>query len=173
MNIWEQILSSIDIESVISILITAVIIPLLKKSYDLYKTYTNTKCAEIIAKTENETVATCLERLKEAIDKAVIATNQTMVDQLKNMNSFTEDKWVEAYEKTKNAALASLSESTIEILKDGLGNFEVFVDTYIQASVKANKLVKNTIVETATLEAVTAPTVVINTASAEVVEKKE
>ena len=172
MNIWEQIVSSIDVEAVIGILITAVVIPLLKKSYEIYKTYTDTKCAEIIAKTENETVVTCIERLKEAIDKAVIATNQSMVDQLKNTNSFTAEKQAEAFEKTKNAALASLSESTIKILKEVLGDFESFIATYIQASVKVNKLEKNTTVETGVLEAVTAPTVVINTASAEVVENK-
>lgn len=175
MNVWEQILNSIDFPAVIGALITAVLIPVIKKSYDLFRAFVDAKKTEVYAKVENDTVTFWLDRLDAEIDKAVVSTNQTMVDSLKNMGEFTQDKWMEAYEKTKNAALSALSESALNILQSVVGDFDTYVDTRIQASVKAHKIDSTitTLESTGVLESTNTPTVIINTNNAEVVEKKE
>lgn len=135
----DQILESIDFSAVIEVIVTAVVIPLIVTLGKQLRKFIADKRYDLICKQSNDACIYWINSLAKLVDDAVVATNQTFVDALKSSGEFTEEKWNEAYEKTKKAVLNSLSENAISILKGAVGDLDIYLNTLIQASVKKNK----------------------------------
>ena len=163
---FKEIYESIDINAVLAVVITAIIIPTLRILGKELVAWITAKKEQTISTTKNETLIKYIEDLYDAVNNAVLATNQTFVDDLKNTNDFTKEFWEKAFQKSKDAALASLSEDAKKIIAESVGDFDKYIDTLIQAAVKLNKLNAE---ESAPAQLLTAevaaptPAVVINT----------
>ena len=97
------------------------------------------KTAQIQKNTNNEFVQTCLSVLETTIVNAVIATNQTYVQALKDKNAFTEEAQKEAFQKTYDAVMNSLTEDTKKGLVTITNNLTEYITEMIEAQVNQQK----------------------------------
>lgn len=162
---FKEIYESIDINAILAVVIAAIIIPTLRILGKELVAWITAKKEQTISTTKNETLVKYIEYLYDAVNNAVLATNQTFVDDLKNTNDFTKEFWEKAFQKSKDAALASLSEDAKKIIAESVGDFDKYIDTLIQAAVKLNKStdVNTTSAQLLTSEVAPTPAVVINT----------
>jgi hypothetical protein len=162
---FKEIYESIDINAILAVVIAAIIIPTLRILGKELVAWITAKKEQTISTTKNETLIKYIEYLYDAVNNAVLATNQTFVDDLKNTNDFTKEFWEKAFQKSKDAALASLSEDAKKIIAESVGDFDKYIDTLIQAAVKLNKStdVNTTSAQLLTSEVAPTPAVVINT----------
>lgn len=91
------------------------------------------KTKEIQTKTDNEFLQNCLSVLETTVVNAVLATNQTYVEALKKENAFTLEAQEQAFKKTYDAVLASLTEDT----KKGLATITTDLTAYITEMIEA------------------------------------
>lgn len=165
-----QILESIDANAVIGVIISAVILPLLASLTKQIRQFITAKRDEVLTNQVNDACIYWINALAKLVDEAVVATNQTFVDALKKQGAFTEEKWNEAFEKTKNSIMTSLPKVAISTLKGAVGDLDVYLETLIQSSVNKNKA--PVVEQLAAVEVNPSPTVVINTGNAEITENK-
>ena len=109
------------------------IIPLLGVLTAFVVVWIKGKTKEIQAKTDNEFLQSCLTVLETTVVNAVIATNQTYVEALKKENAFTLEAQEQAFKKTYDAVLASLTEDT----KKGLATITTDLTAYITEMIEA------------------------------------
>lgn len=130
---WAEILQT---------LFTVVIIPLLCILSKYGVAYLQTKMDELKNKTDNELEKKYLDMLQDTVADCVLTTTQTYVDSLKNQNAFDAEAQKQAFEMTKTAVLAVLSEDAQEYLQNMLGDFEAYLKVLIESQVQVNKLAK-------------------------------
>ena len=99
------------------------------------------KTKQIKDKTESDTADKYLGMLEDTITKAVIATTQTYVESLKGKNAFDEDAQKEAFTRTYNAVIATLTEDAYTYLTTVVGDLDAFITTRIEYNVKTTKKV--------------------------------
>lgn len=109
------------------------IIPLLGVLTTFIVMWIKKKTKEIQAKTDNEFLQNCLTVLETTVVNAVLATNQTYVEALKKENAFTLEAQEQAFKKTYDAVLASLTEDT----KKGLATITTDLTAYITEMIEA------------------------------------
>lgn len=85
-------------------------------------------------KTDNEVYIACLDELEHVAKKAVVTTTQTYVRSMKEQDAFDANAQRKAFNMTKTALLAMLSEEAYEILSNRIGD----IDTYIQNLIESN-----------------------------------
>ena len=78
--------------------------------------------------------------LQDTVTDCVLTTTQTYVDALKGQNAFDPEAQKKAFEMTKAAVLAILTEDAKEYLNSALGDFDEYLKTLIEAQVQVNKL---------------------------------
>lgn len=98
-----------------------------------------TKMAEISSKTENELAQKYIEMLTTTITNCVIATNQTYVDTLKKKGEFTKEAQKEAFQKTYNQVMLTLSKEAYEFLQTVYNDLDGYIKTMIEAEVSLEK----------------------------------
>lgn len=76
---------------------------------------------------------------EKIICDVVIATNQTYVDALKDKNAFDAAAQAEAFQKTKTAVMALITDNMKKVINEATGDFDVWVDIIIEAKVKEVK----------------------------------
>ena len=109
------------------------VIPLLGVLTAFLVVWIKGKTKETQAKTDNEFLQSCLSVLETTVVNAVLATNQTYVEALKKENAFTLEAQEEAFKKTYDAVLASLTEDT----KKGLATITTDLTAYITEMIEA------------------------------------
>lgn len=121
---WTEILSNIFQVCIIPLLgvLTTYLVFLIKS-----------KTSEIKAKTDDDFLQTCLSVLETTVINAVVATNQTYVDSLKEQNAFDLEAQKKAFQKTYDAVMASLTEDT----KNGLTKLTTDLNLYITEMIEA------------------------------------
>ena len=121
---WTEILSDIFQVCIIPLLgvLTTYLVFLIKS-----------KTSEIKTKTDDEFLRTCLSVLETTVINAVIATNQTYVDSLKEQNAFDVEAQKKAFQKTYDAVMDSLTEDT----KSGLTKLTTDLNLYITEMIEA------------------------------------
>lgn len=129
---WAEILNSV---------FELVLIPLLGLITKYFIQFITMKVEEAKEKSSNDTFDKYLSQLNDAINRAVLATNQTYVDSLKDKNVFTAEAQKEAFEKTYATVLACLSTDAKTILAEGLGDLQTYITTTIEQQVLLNKKV--------------------------------
>lgn len=127
---WLELLSEI---------FTVCIIPLLGVLTTYLVKYTQMKIEEIKVGTENTLINKYLDMLSETITSCVIATNQTYVEALKKEGKFDAEAQRVAFDMTKTAVMAILTEEAKEYLAVATGDLNTFISQQIEAAVNSNK----------------------------------
>lgn len=117
-----------------------VIIPLLVVLSTYFIKFINTKSNELINRVDNDKHDKYILMLQETVTDCVLTTTQTYVDALKDQNAFDPEAQKKAFEMTKTAVLAILTDDAKEYLASALGDFDQYLTTLIEAQVQVNKL---------------------------------
>lgn len=117
-----------------------VIIPLLVVLSGYVIKFINLKSVELTNKVDNEKHDKYILMLQDTVTDCVLTTTQTYVDALKGQNAFDPEAHKKAFEMTKTAVLAILTEDAKEYLNSALGDFDEYLKTLIEAQVQVNKL---------------------------------
>lgn len=117
-----------------------VIIPLLVILSTYFIKFINAKSNELINRVDNEKHDKYVLMLQETVTDCVLTTTQTYVDALKGQNAFDPEAQKKAFEMTKTAVLAILTDDAKEYLASALGDFDQYLTTLIEAQVQVNKL---------------------------------
>ena len=78
--------------------------------------------------------------LENIVNKAVITTNQTFVNELKKQGKFDKEAMQEAYKRTYESIIASLSQSFFEYVDKETIDIDMLLKNMIETSVDWNKL---------------------------------
>lgn len=125
----------------LDVIIRVVIIPLIGVLGAHLVAFIKAKSQELINKNESATIAKYIRMAQETVTACVVATNQTFVDVLKQEGKFDQAAQKEAFERTKEAVWAILSEDAIHYLTEAVGDIDAYLATLIEAQVKVNKAV--------------------------------
>ena len=117
-----------------------VIIPLLVVLSTYFIKFINAKSNELINRVDNDKHDKYVLILQETVTDRVLTTTQTYVDALKGQNAFDLEAHKKAFEMTKTAVLAILTDDAKEYLASALGDFDQYLTTLIEAQVQVNKL---------------------------------
>ena len=90
-------------------------------------------------KTDNEYAKLCIDILNDTITTAVVAVNQTYVDELKKDDAFTKEAQAQAFAKVYNTVMNSLTEQVKETLTNTIGDIESYVTNRIEETVVSTK----------------------------------
>ena len=90
-------------------------------------------------KEQKDLLISVINRASDIVEKAVIKTNQTYVDALKNSESFDEISQKEAFKKTFNAVKELLTEETSNAIKEIYGNVDSYISMLIENFVRQEK----------------------------------
>ena len=77
--------------------------------------------------------------LENIVNKAVITTNQTFVNELKKQGKFDKEAMQEAYRRTYESIVASLSQSFFEYIDKEAVDIDALLKNMIETSVNWNK----------------------------------
>ena len=78
--------------------------------------------------------------LENIVSKAVITTNQTFVNELKKQGKFDKEAMQEAYRRTYESIVASLSQSFFEYIDEETIDIDMLLKNMIETSVSWNKI---------------------------------
>ena len=94
------------------------------------------KWEEVRGNIANTKIQNTLDEVVEMVVNVVQATNQVMVDELKNKGEFTKEAATEAFNKSKETALKMLSDDAAEIITSVYGDVSTYMDILIEATVR-------------------------------------
>ena len=97
------------------------------------------KSAEITGKVDHDLADKYINMLAVTIANCVIATNQTYVETLKAAGKFDAEAQKTAFNMTKNAVMAILSEEAKKYLENAVGDLNEYITQQIEAAVNVNK----------------------------------
>lgn len=131
-----------ELLSLIADIFQVCIIPLLGVLTAYAVKFIKAKSNELTVKTENDLFDKYIFMLADTISACVLATNQTYVESLKAQGKFDAEAQKIAFEKTKNAVLAILSNEAQEYLSAAVGDLNAYIEQQIEAAVKENKVLE-------------------------------
>ncbi len=100
------------------------------------------KKEEIKQKMTSETQKRLLDEAMEAVTTAVIKTNQTYVDALKESNTFSLDNQGKAFKKSMDTATEIMRQEVKDFISSEYGDLNKWLDTQIEATVNTVKAKK-------------------------------
>lgn len=118
--------------NIISVVVTAIILPLISYAGARLITWLNTKIKDENAK-QQLTVAT------DIVTNAVRSVFQTYVESLKKNGTFDKESQKVALIKAKNDALAQMTDETKEYITKNYGNLETWIITQIESTINILK----------------------------------
>ena len=118
--------------NIISVVITAVILPLISYAGARLITWLNTKIKDENAK-QQLTVAT------DIVTNAVRSVFQTYVETLKKNGTFDKESQKAALIKAKNDALAQMSDEIKDYITKNYGDLETWITTQIESTINILK----------------------------------
>lgn len=127
---------------IINEVFTVVLIPLLGLITKYVIEFLHTKKEEAKNKIDNNTLKKYIDMLDATITRAVIATNQTYVDALKEKGEFGPEAQKEALTKTYEAVMAVLNLETVNYLNEAVGDLQSYIMTGIESQVNIQKKIK-------------------------------
>lgn len=128
-----------------------ILIPLLVTIITICICMITSKVAKDAARTAPSKYSEIIYGLENIVSKAVITTNQTFVNELKKQGKFDKEAMQEAYRRTYESIVASLSQSFFEYLDEETIDIDVLLKNMIETSVNWNKI-STPILEPAVLE---------------------
>lgn len=97
------------------------------------------KIAKSAAESAPSKYSEMIYALENIISKAVITTNQTFVNELKRQGKFDKEAMQEAYRRTYESTIASLSQSLFEYIDKEDIDINVLLENLIETNVKWGK----------------------------------
>ena len=117
-----------------------ILIPLLITIITICICTMTSKVAKSAAESTPSKYSGIIYALENIVNKAVITTNQTFVNELKKQGKFDKEAMQEAYNKTFNSIVASLSQSFFEYIDEENIDIDTLLKNMIETSVDWNKL---------------------------------
>ena len=117
-----------------------ILIPLLITIITICVCTMTSKIAKNVAESAPSKYSEIIYALENIVNKAVITTNQTFVNELKKQGKFDKEAMEEAYNKTFNSIVASLSQSFFEYVDKETIDIDTLLKNMIETSVDWNKL---------------------------------
>ena len=117
-----------------------ILIPLLITIITICVCAMTSKIAKNAAESAPSKYSGIIYALENIVNKAVITTNQTFVNELKKQGKFDKQAMEEAYNKTFNSIVASLSQSFFEYIDKENVDIDTLLKNMIETSVDWNKL---------------------------------
>ena len=117
-----------------------ILIPLLITIITICICTMTSKVAKSAAESVPSKYSGIIYALENIVDKAVITTNQTFVNELKKQGKFDKKAMEEAYNKTFNSIVASLSQSFFEYIDKEAIDIDTLLKNMIETSVDWNKI---------------------------------
>ena len=118
--------------NVLSVLLTAVILPLISIAGTQLIKFINSKI-------KNNELAKQLATATTIVTNAVRVVFQTYVDALKKRGSFDKAAQVEALTRAKNIALSQITEDTKKYIEDNYGDFNNWLTIQIESTIDSLK----------------------------------
>ena len=116
-----------------------ILIPLLITIITICICTMTSKVAKSAAESAPSKYSEIIYGLENIVSKAVITTNQTFVNELKKQGKFDKEAMQEAYRRTYESIIASLSQSFFEYIDEETVDIDVLLKNMIEASVNWNK----------------------------------
>lgn len=117
-----------------------ILIPLLVTIITICICMMTSKVAKDAARLAPSKYSEIIYGLENIVNKAVITTNQTFVNELKKQGKFDKEAMQEAYNKTFNSIVASLSQSFFEYIDEEAVDIDTLLKNMIETSVDWNKI---------------------------------
>ena len=117
-----------------------ILIPLLITIITICICTITSKIAKNAAESAPSKYSEIIYALENIVNKAVITTNQTFVNELKKQGKFDKEAMEKAYNKTFNSIVASLSQSFFEYIDKETIDIDTLLKNMIETSVDWNKL---------------------------------
>ena len=117
-----------------------ILIPLLITIITICICMMTSKVAKDAARTAPSKYSEIIYALENIVNKAVITTNQTFVNELKKQGKFDKEAMQEAYRRTYESIIASLSQSFFEYIDKENIDIDTLLKNMIETSVDWNKL---------------------------------
>ena len=117
-----------------------ILIPLLITIITICICTITSKVAKNAAESAPSKYSEIIYALENIVNKAVVTTNQTFVNELKKQGKFDKEAMEEAYNKTFNSIVASLSQSFFEYIDREAIDIDTLLKNMIETSVDWNKL---------------------------------
>ena len=117
-----------------------ILIPLLITIVTICICIMTSKIAKDAARLAPSKYSEIIYGLENIVNKAVITTNQTFVNELKKQGKFDKEAMEEAYNKTFDSIVASLSQSFFEYIDEENVDIDALLKNMIETSVDWNKL---------------------------------
>ena len=116
-----------------------ILIPLLITIITICVCTMTSKIAKNAAESAPSKYSEIIYALENIVNKAVITTNQTFVNELKKQGKFDKEAMEAAYNKTFNSIVASLSQSFFEYIDKETIDIDTLLKNMIETSVNWNK----------------------------------
>ena len=97
------------------------------------------KISSINSNSSNELANRIRWEVESAVEDAVMAVNQTFVEELKKINLFDKEAQEEAFDRALDGTLKALSQSTVEFINNTYGDITIWLKDKIEAAVNRNK----------------------------------
>ena len=117
-----------------------ILIPLLIAIITICICMMTSKVAKDAARTAPSKYSEIIYALENIVNKAVITTNQTFVNELKKQGKFDKEAMLEAYRRTYESIISSLSQSFFEYLDEETIDIDALLKNMIETSVNWNKI---------------------------------
>ena len=117
-----------------------ILIPLLITIITICICMMTRKVAKDAARTAPSKYSEIIYGLENIVSKAVITTNQTFVNELKKQGKFDKEAMQEAYRRTYESIVASLSQSFFEYIDEETIDIDMLLKNMIETSVNWNKV---------------------------------
>ena len=101
--------------------------------------FLRTKISSINNNSSNELAHRIRWEVESAVEDAVMAVNQTFVEELKKKNLFDKEAQEEAFDRALDGTLKALSQSTVEFINNTYGDITIWLKDKIEAAVNRNK----------------------------------
>ena len=101
--------------------------------------FLRTKISSINSNSSNELANRIRWEVESAGEDAVMAVNQTFVEELKKKNLFDKEAQEEAFDRALDGTLKALSQSTVEFINNTYGDITIWLKDKIEAAVNRNK----------------------------------
>lgn len=101
--------------------------------------FLRTKISSINNNSSNELANRIRWEVETAVEDAVMAVNQTFVEELKKKNLFDKEAQEEAFDRALDGTLKALSQSTVEFINNTYGDITIWLKDKIEAAVNRNK----------------------------------
>jgi hypothetical protein len=120
---------------IILAVVLAVVVPLMAYALRWAAAYLKNKAMQV----EDEAFRAIILEAINTVEQSVIYVMQTYVDSLKRSGSFTPEAQSKAFEMAKSEARNMIDEQTQKIIAEEYGNFDLWLNTKIEQTVRETK----------------------------------